>query len=246
MGIRTERNVNGVDSIGQQGEGTLLRGRLPTEAFALHETFATVPDLTVECAPLVAAGESASMSLLWASTEDPNLTAALTTDPTVCAVTELRRTDDRHLYRVEWTHDVQCCIDILLQSEGILLSAQATSTEWAVEILYPDREDVRTASECCERYGLSLTIDTIRSLDTNRTSQDGLTPAQHNVLTQACQHGYFAVPREIGLEELAGKMNVSHQALSERLRRGHDTLITSTLLENSSIPPNRSSSTPSL
>lgn len=246
MGVRTKRDVRQVDGIGQQGKSTLVCGRLPTETFALHETFAAIPDLTVECAPHTASGETASMSLLWASTDDPDLTATLERDPTVFSATELRRTDDRRLYRVEWTHDVHRCIDILLQSQGILLSNHGTQTGWNVEILYPNREDVRTATECCERYGLSFTLDTIRSLDSDRDAQCGLTPAQHNILTQACQRGYFAVPREIGLEELAEEMNVSHQALSERLRRGHDTLIRSTLVETSSGSPTVSSSTLSL
>lgn len=246
MGTVTERSKERVDGVGQQGESTLVRGRLSTEAFALQETFSAVPDLTVECAPQAAAGETASMSLLWASSDDADLTTTLRRDSTVSSVKELRRTDERRLYWVEWTHDVHRCIDTLLQSQGILLSSHGTQAEWTVEILYPHREDVRTATECCERYGLSFTIDTIRSLDSDQTTQCGLTPAQHNILTQAYQHGYFAVPREIGLEDLAGKMNVSHQALSERLRRGHDTLIKSTLIETSSVMPTVSSTTLSL
>lgn len=246
MKIRTAQTTDEVDRNEQHNESTLVRGRIPTESFALEETFAAVPDLTVECAPLVASGEAANMSLLWANTDDTDLTATLRRDPTVSTVTELRRTDDRRLYRVEWTHDIRCCIDMLLQSEGILLSNRGTETEWTVEILYPNREDVRTANECCEQYGLSFAIDTIRSLDSERTTQCGLTPAQYDILTQACQSGYFTVPRETGLEELSNKMNVSHQALSERLRRGHDTLIKSTLIETSSVPPTVSSPTLSL
>lgn len=246
MKLRTAQNTDETDRTGRVEESTLVRGRLPPEAFALQETFAAIPDLTVECAPLVAAGDGTGMSLLWANTDDTDLTATLTADPTVSTAKELRRTGERRLYRVEWSHDVHCCIDILLQSQGILLSNRGTGSEWIVEILYPDREDVRTASECCEQYGLSFTIDTIRSLDTDRTSQSGLTSAQYKILTQACQEGYFAVPREIGLEELANKMNVSHQALSERLRRGHDTLIKETLIDTTSVPTTVSSPTLSL
>ncbi|UPM42740.1 helix-turn-helix domain-containing protein [Halocatena salina] len=246
MGIRTERNATRVAGIGHRDESTLVCGRLPTEAFALHETFSTIPDLTVECAPLAAAGETANMSMLWANTDEADLIDVLENDPTVFAAKELCRTEDRHLYRVEWTPDVHRCIEILLQSQGILLSNRGVRSGWSVEILYPTREDVRTAMECCERYELSVTIDSIRSLDSDRAVECGLTPAQHTVLTQACRDGYFDVPREIGLEELADKMNVSHQALSERLRRGHDTLIRSTLIETSSVSPTAPSSTLSL
>nr|WP_222863711.1 helix-turn-helix domain-containing protein [Natronococcus pandeyae] len=40
----------------------------------------------------------------------------------------------------------------------------------------------------------------------------------------AVRHGYFEIPRRISLEELAAELGVTHQALSERLRRASDTL----------------------
>lgn len=221
--------------------GTLVRGRLPSEAFALDETFTSVSDLTVECAPFAAAGEAANMSLLWAETDDDDLTNTLVRDPSVSSVEELWRTDDRQLYRMDWTHDVHCCTQILLQSEGIILNSRGTDGEWNIDLLYPDRETLRHVNESCEQYDLPLTIDTIRSLSPDQQSQYGLTAVQRETLTTACQQGYFNVPREIGLKELAEKTNISHQALSERLRRGHNALIKATLLESYPTPPSASS-----
>lgn len=208
---------------------TIVNGHLPLDAFALSETFATIPDLRVEGAPVGAAGKMTTMPLLWAQTDDDDLTATLAQDPTVTAVEELRRTGNRRFYRMEWTPEVHCCMNILLQSQGLLLQSQATSSQWRVDILYPDREVLRQANESCERFGLSLTIDAIRSLDADQRTQWGLTSVQYRTLTRACQQGYFQVPREIALDELAGQIGISHQALSERLRRGHDTLINATL-----------------
>ncbi len=41
----------------------------------------------------------------------------------------------------------------------------------------------------------------------------------------ALEHGYYDVPREASLTDLAERLDVSHQALSERLRRGHGNLV---------------------
>ncbi|MFC7142999.1 helix-turn-helix domain-containing protein [Halosimplex aquaticum] len=52
-----------------------------------------------------------------------------------------------------------------------------------------------------------------------------LTDEQFTTVKAALDRGYYKVPREATLEELANELDVSHQALSERLRRGHRTLI---------------------
>ncbi|WP_227376752.1 helix-turn-helix domain-containing protein [Haladaptatus halobius] len=47
-----------------------------------------------------------------------------------------------------------------------------------------------------------------------------LTDDQQEALALATEHGYYDVPRETDQSELAEKLGVSHQALSEWLRRG--------------------------
>lgn len=133
---------------------------------------------------------------------------------------------------MKWTSDSYCRMGILLQSQGLLLSSQGADSQWQLNLLYPDRETLRQASECCERFGLSLTIDAIWSFGSDQRTQSGLTSVQHETLIYSCQQGYFKVPREIGLDDLAEQIGISHQALSERLRRGHNTLINATLCDS--------------
>jgi predicted DNA binding protein len=218
------------DTAHRQPTATLITGRLPTEAFALEDTLSTVSDLSVSCASLVTAGETAPLPLLWFQTDDPDtLAAALASDSTVAAADPLVHTADRHLYRMEWPPDIRSLCRILLNTQAMLVDAYANETHWTVEILYPDRETIRQTSEFCEQYNVSFEIDSLRSLDPDQTTQYGLTPAQYEALTVACECGYFRVPREVDLETVADEIGVSHQALSERLRRGHQTLITTVL-----------------
>jgi predicted DNA binding protein len=218
------------DTAHRQPTATLITGRLPTEAFALEDTLSTVPDLSVSCASLVTAGETASLPLLWFQTDAPDtLDTALASDPTVAAADPLVHTDNRHLYRMEWTPDIRSLCRILLTTQAILVDAYANETHWTVEILHPDRENIRHTSEFCEQYNVSFEIDSLRSLDPDQTTQYGLTAAQYEALTVACQRGYFKVPREVDLEAVATELGISHQAASERLRRGHQTLITTAL-----------------
>jgi predicted DNA binding protein len=227
--ITTPATAGGTDAAQPQPAATLVRGRLPTEAFALGETFSTIPSLSVTGASFSATGEAAIMPLLWFQTTDETLVPTLDSDPTVASATELVRTDDRRLYRMEWSPDIRSLCQLLLSSQAILQDASATANHWTVEILYPDRETLSQTSAYYEQYDLSFEIESVRTLDPDQPSQYGLTPPQYETLMVACKRGYFAVPREITLETLAAEMGVSHQALSERLRRAHQTLITAVL-----------------
>lgn len=237
MEVSTAQSTADDDVTENHTPSTLVRGRLSAEDFVLAETFTAVRDLTVESTPVAATGMEARMSLLWAQTDDDNVTATLAHDPSVSAIEKLWRTDDRQLYRVEWSHDSYCRMGILLQSQGLLLSSQGNNAQWQLDLLYPNRETLRQATECCERFGLSLTIDSIRSCGPDQRSQYGLTQVQQETLAHAQQQGYFQVPRAICLDELAEQLGISHQALSERLRRGHDTLINAMLLGSQSTVP---------
>jgi predicted DNA binding protein len=223
--VTTRANTSQESTDDHQPPATLVTARLPTEEFALDETLRTVPDLTVTCASLGATGNAAVMPLVWFQTTDETLDAALESDPTVADADELVRTDDRRLYRIEWSPAICSLCQILLSSQAILQNASATERHWSIELLYPTRETLSQTSEYCERYNFSFDIESIRTLDPEQTTQYGLTSAQYEALMLACKRGYFAVPREIDLEGLADEIGVSHQALSERLRRGHQTLI---------------------
>lgn len=44
------------------------------------------------------------------------------------------------------------------------------------------------------------------------------------------EHGYYDIPREAQLEDIATELDISHQALSERFHRAIRSLIENTLL----------------
>ena len=54
---------------------------------------------------------------------------------------------------------------------------------------------------------------------------------QRELLHTAVHEGYFKVPREVSLVELAAQHNISDQEFSERLRHEIDKLVRETSLE---------------
>lgn len=58
---------------------------------------------------------------------------------------------------------------------------------------------------------------------------DGLTDRQREALRIAYERGYFAIPREASLDDIAGELDISASSLSERLRRAQTQLIEETV-----------------
>ncbi|WP_081461306.1 helix-turn-helix domain-containing protein [Halalkalicoccus jeotgali] len=52
---------------------------------------------------------------------------------------------------------------------------------------------------------------------------------QHDTLVTALSAGYYGIPRDLSMKELAGELGITPQALSNRLRRGHGTLVENAL-----------------
>lgn len=214
-----------------QERATLVRAQLPAGEFALSETFSAVPDLTIECVRIVASGTQTVLPLLWTTTDDhAALQTALSADPSVETAQQLLQADSRRLYRFHWSDDVHLICRVLLGPETVLLEGFGSDSSWTFELLFPSREVLSRVCERCDLYDVQYSIDRIQGLeddrgDDQRTARFGLTPEQHEAIVVAYKHGYFAVPRQITLDELAAHLDISHQALSERLRRAHDTLL---------------------
>jgi predicted DNA binding protein len=63
----------------------------------------------------------------------------------------------------------------------------------------------------------------------------GLTEKQHRALTLALDAGYYEVPRRANAVQLAEELDISHQSLSEQLRRAHGTVVTDTVGMSTSV-----------
>jgi predicted DNA binding protein len=220
---------------------TVIGATIPVEEFALAETLQRCPDATIDAERLVEQPADTVLPLVWVRHTSPDrFEAALEQDPTVASYTRLASTDTEWLYEMDWQANIQLVLRILTTEGAVILDTTGSVDGWHLRVLFPDRDDVRTTTEFCETYNITLNINTIRHLDDDDARQGGiradLTAAQNEALLAAYERDYFAVPRGDDLEAVATDLGVSHQALSERLRRGHQALIEDTLV-NETTPP---------
>lgn len=97
-------------------------------------------------------------------------------------------------------------------------------------MLFPTRDALSRTYEYYETNGIRFEILSVYNVDDDRQGRFGLTDEQQETLTAAFEAGYYEVPREVNMEELASEFDISHQALSERIRRAHRGLVKNTVM----------------
>ena len=206
---------------------TIVKAGLPAEQFALADTLEAVPEVEFDAVRLVTHGTDRVVPLLWVSGADSTLVAeALKADETTTDVSLVSRRNHDSLFRMRWTAGVRFVTQVLVEEEGAIVSARGTSDGWAFRVFFSEHDAVSRTYDACEAHGIDIDVTRIHNLD-DAPSLGGfhLTDEQFTTVRTAHERGYYKVPRESTLEELADELDVSHQALSERLRRGHRTLI---------------------
>ena len=210
---------------------TIVRGSVPTREFALNHTLAALSDAEVECERIIESGGNAVMPLLWVRYADrTDIDVALDEDSSVDSVSCLSEFDNECLYRMEWVDHVQLLIQMVTNSDATILDAYGRNDRWRLRVLYPNRDEFSKTHDFAEDHGLNFDVESIREMDGEPAGRFGLTEDQFRSLVLATRRGYYEVPRQTSLTELADEMDISHQALSERLRRGVGALVEDSLL----------------
>jgi len=209
---------------------TIVSGTVPAEELALSHSLEALPDMLFEVERVVTSGDDALMPLLWIrSPSRERVEEVLEADPTVDEVTLVGDFDGEWLFRMEWIDHVDLLVQMLTNAEATVLDAVGQGERWKLRVLYPRRSLFSATHDFCEEHGLTFDVHSIRELEGEPAGRYGLTTEQYEVLAEAARTGYFEIPRDVTLEELAEELGVSHQAASERIRRATSALVEDTL-----------------
>lgn len=211
--------------------GTIAEIELSAEEFALSETLSQLDDVEFEVERLVAHDQERVMPLVWINGEDDEeISTVLEEDPTVDNLRLLTGLDSEWLYQMDWVDHIETLVQILVEESGTILAAFGDESGWQLRVLFPEREALSRTYDYCRDAELTMTISSVYELDEGREGRFGLTDSQQDTLVAAFERGYFDVPRAITLTDLADELDISHQALSERLRRGQKSVLENTVI----------------
>lgn len=160
------------------------------------------------------------------------LETAFGEDETVVAWTSLASGGGDHLYRVRVGADRLAvrAYRHALRLDGYLIGARIDAAGWDFRLLFPDRVAVSAFARQCDADGMEPTVQALSDTEECHAGPTyDLTSVQAETLRAAVECGYFDVPRRVTLETLADDLDVSKQAVSERLRRGLSSLLSDTV-----------------
>ena len=205
--------------------------KIPPEALALEHTASALPGIEIEAERVAAHSTGWVMPCLWVAHEEfGTVEETFRSDPTIAAIVESATHGDEAFYQVEWAEEVERRIDSYVDKEGSILEARLVEGSWEVDVRFVNREQFDDFREAVSNRGHSFHLLSLSESERSDESGPELTPAQREALVAATNCGYFRVPREATTEDLADELGISHQAVSELLRRGTENLVRTTLL----------------
>lgn len=169
---------------------------------------------------------------LWATGGDfDRFEANCEDDDTVADLTVVEDASERRLYRVH----VSAATDLSLypldeRLEASRLGVTSGEDGLHVRLRFPDRESLSAFRPQLESKGVEVTLRSVYGESEHEFGgEHGLSPKQREALETAVEAGFFEVPRDATLSDVADELGVSTQAASERLRRGVSAFVTNSL-----------------
>lgn len=204
---------------------------MPAGEFLLGESLCAVPEMSVEIERVVAHTDERVTPYFWIAESDAGAAeAAFSHDPSVEDVVRVDDFGGATLYRADWRDEGSAVVDAFRTIDMVLLEATARRSVWQLRLRFDDRAAFDAFNAYRRENDLSASIGRIYHPDEpNAGGQFGLTPTQRDTLVAALETGYYDVPRKVTHEELAERLGVSQQSVSNRLHRAHGNLVRNAL-----------------
>jgi len=221
-------------SIDQREDGedepiTVAELRIPAADVALENTFQRLSSVTLRVESVAGRRPDQPFAHAWiGGCDTDNLTAALDDDPSVDLESVLVRREGEQFCELEFGEPVSLLTEAVYSSGGTVLSAKASEGTWRLCLRFSDRSSLSDLMTLLDRFDIRADLRQVSNGD--GASRQRLTNKQREALAAAHEEGYFEVPRQASLEEVASDLGISHQAMSERLRRGQNALLRSEIV----------------
>jgi len=204
---------------------------LPADAFELGRIFAAGSDVDVALETLVPLGRRPVPFFKLHSEQTEAFERSIGGHPSVADLTRVDDGGDEALYALDRDIEQDRFFAALLATDAHLLEARGDAETWAFELRFDAHDDLSEFKRRCVDAGLPIEVECVyKPTDVDAGEWYGLTNPQREALVSAVESGYYAIPRRTSTKELAERLDISDQAVTERLRRSIQTLATNTVL----------------
>jgi len=204
---------------------------IPATEFELGRILDVSGSGTVELESLVPTGERA-VPFFWVYSVDfESFEATVTDASSVSELVQVDTYDDRVLYTFEWDVEGDAVFQSIKNVNAYILNATGTEDSWRFELRFPSHDAMSTFQDRCRADDIGFEV--IRVYNPSKPDLGpwfGLTDRQREAIVLAVEEGYYDIPRDCTTVELAETLDISDQAVTERLRRAIVRLVTNTIL----------------
>ncbi|MFC6723747.1 helix-turn-helix domain-containing protein [Halobium palmae] len=207
---------------------------IDSSEFILGQVLALDPHTHVEIERVVPASRRV-MPYIWVHGGDlERFEEEIQASSHVRELTALDRVDGSALYRVGWEEQVESLIHGMAETDATILEANGNDV-WSFRIRFDNHSGLTEFHNYCMDHDIKFQLDRVYTLaeEQKQEHEFELTPAQREAVILAVERGYFEIPREVALAELADELDISEQALSERIRRAVNKVLKSLALTQS-------------
>lgn len=227
----TEADERGAGSRSEAERRLVVEFTVPTDEFLLASTLETVPDAIVEFEQFVPTN-SDPLPYLWATDCDrAAFEEVVAADPTVERVRRVAGFDSGALYELDWAglDDGDGIYSWLRANRATVLQSESLDGEWLFKLRLPSRAELGDLRTHCQENDISFRLVRLFSMTEPKMGQFNVSEKQLEVLVTALEMGYFEIPRDATLTEVADEIGISPNSASERLRRAQTNLLNNTV-----------------
>lgn len=207
--------------------------RLSGTDIALIEALETVPKMVLDVEQTIAEDPDQPVLFIWAHGDDfERFERELDDDETVAEWEIVESVCEERLYRVKISSATDVGIYRLDVEVGTSrLDVSATHEGIEMRTRFPDQRALQEYFDRCREQGIEVSLQRLYQDQTGNQSdtQYSLSAKQRQTLELAYNMGFFDIPRRASQSDVAAALDLSEQAVSERIRRATATLIENTL-----------------
>lgn len=210
---------------------------IPAEEFSLGDVLEVREGVKIRLEATIPTGQ---MTIPYFWVKAPDAAAVETTLRSSALVENVRVLDsvnDEKLFRVDWSRNINGLIESISEYDVAVLAGEGHGDHWSFQLRFRESDDLSEFYRALVEKGISVELEGVHNpVDSTRIGEFGLTDEQREALAVAFESGYFAVPRQTSLVELAEELGISDSAVSQRIRRGLSKIVSATIGADRSGP----------
>lgn len=201
---------------------------VPAAEFPLGRGLTSSPAIEFEFERIVPVSDGV-VPLVWVTFDDELPAEQPVFDAsTISSARELTRVGSRVLYELHWRRRTTGILSALAETNGRLLSAEGDECAWRFRVQFDDHDGLSRLHQTLRAASIEFSLERVYNPTAPRNDRS-LSAKQYEALAVAYRRGYWSVPRRTTTTQLAEDLGISDQAVSQRLRRGVESLVASVL-----------------